>query len=193
MPRDLAGQFAVTEIGGWVGAQVAFGQRMIRPRSPNAARYARRFSHTLIALDDRTVIEAMPGGARITPIEVYTEGPRAHATRWSDILLTPQQKTLISEIGRSMEGRPYSFANYPALGLHHLGMRPDWLVAFIEDSGHVVCSQMTDLVYYLAGIHLFYEDPDRLFMDVIPIDLADWQDRHPQWVPVTTQIGDRYG
>lgn len=179
---DLAGQFAVTQIGGWTGFEIGFGQRMVRPKSPNAARYARRFSHALIALDDGTCLEAEPGGARIVPIGKYTTGPLAEVTRWSDMQLTDEHKRRIGVAGRALEGRPYSFLNYPAIALEHEGARPEWLTDFISSTGHVICSQAVDLTLFNAGLHLF--DDGRLFMDVLPLDLADWQDKNPHWVPV---------
>jgi hypothetical protein len=56
--------------------------------------------------------------------------------------------------------------DYAALGLWHYGIRAPWLRRRIQDSGHMICSQMTDHLLCKVGFHLF--DDGRLPQDVTP-------------------------
>lgn len=180
--RDLVGQFGVTQIGGLTGVAVGAGQGIIRSRGPHIREYHRRFSHTLYVRDEHTVIEAVPGGVRETPLSKYTTGRLGRITRFSTIQVTDEDKARLAGVANSMLDRPYGWLNYPALSLEHLGARPGWLVDYIQSTDNVICSQTTDLIYFGAGIHLYSDD--RLFLDVVPYDLAAWQDDHPNWIPI---------
>jgi len=129
------------------------------------------WTHAFIVVEDGMVVEAMPGGALLTPLSVYTVGARAQDTIFSDLELTDAQRTIICAAARELVGTPYSFADYLALALDHWGIRPRWLRRYIAGSGRMICSQLVDHVMLRAGVHLFTDGRDP--GDVTPGDLAN--------------------
>ena len=61
--------------------------------------------------------------------------------------------------------------DYFALALHRLGIPAPELKRYIGSSKHLICSQLVDLVYAEAGIHLFTDN--RWPGYVTPADLAN--------------------
>jgi cell wall-associated NlpC family hydrolase len=129
---------------------------------------ASRYTHAFIVLDDETVIEAMPGGAIITPLSEYFPGKAV----FSNLELTDEQREAVVREGRALRGTPYSFLDYLALALAHFGLKPIKLRRYVQNKGHMICSQLVDEVYRRAGIHMFNDD--RLPQDVTPGDLANY-------------------
>ncbi|QIN94086.1 enoyl-CoA hydratase/carnithine racemase-like [Streptomyces phage Wakanda] len=157
MPRP--GDFGLSRIGGFVGWWIGMGQLITGDAS--------RYTHAFIVLDDETVIEAMPGGAVITPLSEY----RGKAV-FSNLSLTDEQRATVVREGRALKGVPYSFLDYLALALAHFGFKPKRLRKYITNKGHMICSQLVDEVYRRAGIHMFNDG--RLPQDVTPGDLANY-------------------
>lgn len=157
MPQP--GDFGLSTIGGWLGFWINIGQAL--------ARSASRYTHAFIVLDDETVLEAMPGGARIVPLSNYLG-----RAVFSDVPLTDEQRRAIVNEARALEGTPYSFLDYLSLALLHWKIRPDWLKNYIESSGHQICSQLVDFCWMRGGFHIFKDN--RLPQDVMPGDLANW-------------------
>lgn len=121
-------------------------------------------THAFIVLHDGNIIEAMPGGARFGKVSDY---PDAIYSRFA---LTLDQRDLICDEAIRMYGTPYSFLDYLSLALTHMNFRPDRVRKYVQDSGHLICSQLVAEAYLRAGVELF---PDRrLSLDVTPGDLA---------------------
>lgn len=137
-----AGDFGLTRINGAAGAAIRLGQWL------NGDSFV-DYEHAFIALDDGTLLEAEPGGARIRPITDY---PRAIYSGWT---LTSDQRAAIVAQARTLIGVPYSAADYLALAAHRLGVPVPGLRHYIGDSGHMICSQLVDEVYWSAGLHMF--------------------------------------
>lgn len=152
------GDIGLTVIGGFTGFMVTLGQWFNGDLSG--------FSHAFVVLDDETVMEAEPGGAKITPLSHYSERPVRYS-RWFP--LTRVERAAIVEQARALEGTPYSFADYLALALVRLGIRPKRLLHYVASSNHMICSQLVDYVYCRAGVHLFSDG--RPSQDVTPGDL----------------------
>lgn len=150
------GDIGLTRIGGVLGFFVSLGQHLAGDSS--------RYTHAYIVLDDETVIAAQPGGARIDKLSDYK-----NKAIYIQLNLTDEQRKHIVTIARSLEGLPYSFLDYLALALARFGIRPKWLLNYIKNTGHMICSQLCDEVYRRAGIHLFNDN--RLPQDVTPGDL----------------------
>lgn len=166
--RPLPGTFGLSQIGGTVGALVAAGQLVAGDPSP--------FTHAFVVLDDETVIEAMPGGARIVPLEDRLDW-RPIAWSWM-IPLIDVERQAISDAARQLEGVPYSFLDYISLGLLHTGVRRSYVLKRVKSSGHMICSQLVDATYLRGGVHLF--DDGRWSGDVMPGSLANLM-LHPRW------------
>lgn len=151
------GDFGLSTIGGTIGWWINLGQSLIGDPS--------RFTHAFVVLDDQTVMEAMPGGARISPLAPYLDGE----TVFSSMDLSDYQREGIVTHARSFEKIPYSFIDYTWLALDHWGFKPEWLKNKIKGTGHMICSQLVDEAYLRAGVHLF--DDGRDPGDVTPGDL----------------------
>lgn len=158
-----AGDIGFSRIGGFTGFWVSLGQWIMGDGC--------RYTHVYIVLDDDSVIEAMPGGARIASLH------GRHADEgmfyYSRLNLTEQERQDIVREARALIARPggipYSFVDYLALALARFGIKPNWLKKYVTGSGRMICSQLVDYVYCKAGIKLFNDG--RLSQEVTPGDL----------------------
>lgn len=158
------GDIGLTRIGGIVGVLIDIGQFIMRDAS--------RYSHVFVVLDNNEVIEAMPGGAIISPLSKY-DGLTKYGSPlavYLDIELTDEQRARIVEEGRKLEGTPYSFLDYTALALERFGFKWTWLENYVTSTKHMICSQLADEDYNRAGVHLF--EDGRLPQKVTPGDLT---------------------
>lgn len=165
MPKP--GSMGFSTIGGFVGFWVGLGQYLNQDGS--------KYSHTFVVLDDETVVQAMPQGAEIVPLDDYLGD--AIFIEWD---ITDEQSAAIIEEARSLVGTPYGFSDYLALALARFGFRPKWLTNYVEGNNRLICSQLADLAYSRAGLQLFNDG--RLPNEVTPGDLVnrylekDWLD-----------------
>lgn len=159
--RPRPGTFGLSKIHGVTGVFIALGQLIAGDTS--------LFTHAFVVLDDDTVLEAMPSGARIMPLDERIEWLPI-AWSWA-IPLTDVQRAAIVAEARKLEGVPYSFMDYLSLALLHLGIRRRWTLRRVKSSGHMICSQLVDEVYARAGVQLF--DDGRFAGDVTPGGLAN--------------------
>lgn len=156
------GDLGFTRITGFTGWWVNLGQALTGD--------ANRFTHVFVVMDDDTIIEAMPAGARFAPLD------REYKTdvMYARLPLTDEQRAKVVLEARRLMARPggigYSFADYLALALAHWGIKPKFLRAYIAKSGRMICSQLADYLMRHAGLHLF--DDGRLPQDVTPGDLV---------------------
>jgi hypothetical protein len=156
------GDLGFTRITGFTGWWVARGQSLIGD--------ANRFTHVFVVLDDDTVIEAMPNGARYAPLD------REYKTdvMYARLPLTDEQRQQVVVEARRLMARPggikYSFTDYLALALKHWGINARLLRNYIKKSDRMICSQLADYLISHAGFKLF--DDGRLSQDVTPGDLV---------------------
>lgn len=155
------GMFGLTRIGGLLGLLISLGQWIVGDAS--------RYSHAFVVLDDGTVMEAMPSGARIAP-QAAVLARRPLAFSWA-IALTPVQRADVVAAARTLEGARYGFSAYLHLALSRVGIRWPWLIGHLERNQRLICSQLVDVVYRRAGLQLF--DDGRAPHDVTPGDLAN--------------------
>lgn len=178
MTLPKPGSFGLSIIGGKVGGWVRTGMAMTGDAS--------RWTHAFVVVDNHWVVEAMPGGAVMVPLGdrltdydvVFCDEPiRAQLERLAVFDPSPEglvaaeatlRRTVCAQ-ALALVGTPYSYADYPLLGLLALGIKPRWVRDRVADSGHMICSQLVDEVYRRAGIHLFRDG--RSSMDVTPGDL----------------------
>jgi len=177
------GSFGLSRIGGLTGKLIAAGQAFSGDGS--------RWTHAFVVLDDETVIEAMPGGARIRPLAEYLAHEEIFfSDRPIQTWMARRDPRLIEMYGhnagtheqlirdvvvlnaRRLNGTGYGYLQYLALGLVAVGVEPRWLRRYIASKGRMICSQLVDEVYRRAGVHLFNDG--RLPQDVTPGDLANY-------------------
>jgi hypothetical protein len=118
------------------------------------------------------VVEAQTAGARLRCLDFAPQDyPGA---RWSTghVALTDAQRGAIADAAFALLGTPYSFLDYAALSAHRLELHPlDYaLKGRVASSKHLICSQLVDLCYEKAGVHLFNDK--RWPGYVTPLDLA---------------------
>lgn len=164
-----AGDIGLVRIGGLLGFLVSLGQHLAGDSS--------RYTHAYIVLNDKEVIAAQPGGARIDKLSDYT-----NKAIYIQLDLTDEQRLAIVSEARALEGLPYSFLDYLALSLARLGIKPKWLRKYIADTGHMICSQLCDEVYRRAGINLFNDN--RLPQEVTPGDLVYVLAGEQNWIKI---------
>lgn len=121
--------------------------------------------HSILAISDTQIVEAMPGGAKLSHIDKY---PNAV---WSELDLSTDERANISDYGFELIGTPYNWIDDAAIGLaKRLGVHsPKWVWNRLSDPRHLECAQLVDYAYQLAGIHLFFDG--RLPGQVSPGDL----------------------
>lgn len=171
---DLTGQFGLSKIGGALGFWIGVGQLLCGDAAP--------VSHAFVVVGDQ-VVEAMPSGARLTPLERYY----GRSDVWfSDLPLTEEERFVVAENALALLGTRYGFADYLALALNLWGARPKWLRDYIAASGRLICSQLVDTVYAKTGIHLFPDGRD--YGAVTPGDLYRYLAVHGSQRPTTEGI-----
>lgn len=163
MTGPLPGDFEVVPMDGIGGTLIEIAQILVGSSRDN-------YEHARLYLGNGKVVEAQPGGAHIVPLVHNDHG------LWSTgiIDLTDTQRALIVSAGWEYGERQvgYSVADYFAIAAIrlHLGIFVPGLKAFVEDSGHMICSQLVDKCYEDAGIQLFNDK--RWNGNVTPGDLA---------------------
>jgi hypothetical protein len=155
----LPGDFGLVSISGIGGLLVRIGQWLLGDGWSD-------FHHAFLVLDNGEILEAEPGGARIVPLSNY-DGTNAVYSDWD---LTDAQRADLVAAARPLVGTPYSWLDYLSLALVRFRIRPEWLKRYVADTGHLICSQLCDLVYLRAGLHMFQDGRDP--MDVTPGDLT---------------------
>lgn len=153
--QPLPGDFGLTQIHGRAGKLIRFGQYLNGSGFEN-------FEHAFVYVGGNMIVEAEPGGARLRPVSEYA----AANVLWSTdhIPLTTPQRDAICLRAKQFytandgKGVPYSALDYFALAAHRLHIWAPFLKSYVQNSGHVICSQLVDICYQNAGIHLFKDD-----------------------------------
>lgn len=158
-PPDL-GAFGVVRTNGWV----AWAIRKVTRSEVN---------HAFVYVGNGEIVEANPSGAAWASVDEY---PNAI---WSHMPLTTQQRHAIANAATSLVGTPYSWVDDACIGLADLfGWHvPEPVRHRLNRRDRLMCSQLVDVAYSKAGVHLF---PDgRIPGDVSPGDLLRLIDGQP--------------
>jgi uncharacterized protein YycO len=161
LAQPLPGDFGVTSVKGRVGFLISVGEWL------NGSRFG-HWDHAFVYVGDDQVIEAEPGGARLASLDEYQGRTIAWST--NHIELTEQQRTAIVAAAHSFIGVPYSAGDYMALALWHFHLRIPWAKHVMASQSRMICSQLCDAAYEVAGVHLFTDGREP--GDVTPADLA---------------------
>lgn len=154
------GDFAVLPIAGQAGKLISIGEFL------NGSAFG-HFDHAEIYVGGNQTMGAYPGGARLVTMP-------ADQSQWlwstGHIELNNAQRTAIVANAMECAGIPYSALDYFALVAHRLHIPAPQLKAYIASTRHLICSQLVDLCYNNAGVHLFNDG--RWPGYVTPADLA---------------------
>lgn len=175
------GEIGLTWISGWTGFWVSLGQWLagdggLWPWRRYKKRLPRGYpTHVFLVLDDGTIIEAQPGGARIGSLSRYAK----RQVLYSRLPLTMEQRSQVTEVASTYKDVPYNFLAYVYLALWRVHIRPDWLRRKVQDSGNMICSQLVDKILEQVGMNLFTDN--RLNQDVTPGDIYSLLARNGWW------------
>lgn len=165
------GTVGLTPIGGNTGKVIRFGQWIVS--HPFARWFSKDtqpdYQHAFVYLGDGKLIEAEPGGARINDISEYANAE----VYWCVNLAhqyTLEQLENVAEEAEKFAGTPYSFLDYFAIAARRLHIPVPGLRAYLNSTGHVICSQLATMAYLRAGLAIYpkslwpgYVDPMDLY------------------------------
>jgi hypothetical protein len=139
------GDFGLVSIEGGVGKLIRLGQFLNGDGFYN-------YEHAFIYIGNGQIVEAEPGGARISQLDEYD----GRSIMWSTDLvpLTNFQRNIVVETAVSQVGTPYSFLDYIAIALYRVGIRHPGISKYVLNSKHLICSQLVAQDYLAAGIVL---------------------------------------
>ena len=125
------------------------------------------YEHAFVFVGNGQIVEAEPGGARIAELTEYSDRTIA----W--LHCPPECRQAVAAAARSLEGTPYSFVDYLAIGAHRLHLPIPWLRRYVASSKHLICSQLADRAAQMGGWHLFsdgrwdgYVDPAAIWFRI---------------------------
>jgi len=141
------GDIGITTISGWGGKAIRAAQWL-------AGCGFADFEHAYVveSVDEATgnvwIVEAMPGGAQRVLNWHKTNAFLVCPDKYRAAVAAAARQFAIDRVG-------YSVLDYEALALHRFGVNTDRLQRYIDDSGHMICSQLADKSAELGGWHLF--------------------------------------
>ncbi len=179
--EPILGDFFVSDTGFGLGMKSKLMAKAVQVGTDSAV------NHAGVYVGNGDVVEAQPGGARLVPVEMYL-GP---GTFWAEGAFLANFNGVftdggaVAEYAKSMVGTPYSYSDIVAIALAQprfkkvFGFDPidehvqwndqPWWVKRLARKDRLICSQLVDEAYRLAGIHLFNDG--RLSQLVSPGDL----------------------
>jgi uncharacterized protein YycO len=142
------GDFGLVSIPGGVGFLIRVGQWLNGNGFKN-------YEHAFIVLDAYSLLEAMPGGAKVSSLSKYA----GSNVRYSTVSLTDVQRSSIVAQARKLQGVPYSFLDYFAIAAKRFNLKLPWLDARVKSSKHMICSQIVAKLYDDNDSQLTNEPP----------------------------------
>ncbi len=105
--------------------------------------------HAFGLKDAKTLVEAEPGGARLSALGEYDPA----SIVW--LRCPDEHREAVAAAYLGLLHTPYSFLDYDALAAHRLHIPAPGLRAYIQDTGHMICSQLVDEGARRGGWQLF--------------------------------------
>lgn len=150
-----------------------------------------RVNHAGICLGTRMTVEAQAAGA-----VSKTEQPSGTKVIYGTVLyhrieaVAPGRSKQVAEAASHLLGAKYNYLDLLALAYASLKKdpteppdKPNWWQRIVMDDHRLICSQLVDLAYNRAGVHLFTDG--RLPGQVTPGDLQEALD-NSEW-PITIE------
>lgn len=148
------GAYFVTKTGGWFGWVI----RKVTHSTVN---------HAGVYVGHGFIVEAQPGGAKISKASTY---PNAI---WAKAPISVHAQLAIIHAALDLVGTPYNFLDIAAQALVRIfhWHAPKWALRRISNPSRLQCAQLVDIAYETAGVKLFADGrPEGL---VAPSDLYD--------------------
>jgi hypothetical protein len=160
------GDFVCVPMHGDAGELIRIGQYL------NGSGF-KNFEHAEVLVTRNQTMGAYPGGAKLedlAPLD-YQQG-----WLWSSdaigVHLTAKQRDAVVSTALALKGIGYSPTDYFALAAHRLDLPGASLLKnYVSSTNHMICSQLVDYCYLMAGVHLFNDG--RWPGYVTPEDLAN--------------------
>lgn len=159
------GSYGVVRTGGFMGKVIRLATRS-------------QVNHAFVVIDDTHIVEARPTGAKVKPLSEY-DGLLVVYNDTEPIPGVVRHDIVAQALTYATRGVGYGFLDIFALALTTFGVRWRWLASRVERDDRLICSQLVDRCYLMAGVHLF--DDGRLSGQVTPGDLLLRDAQHP-WV-----------
>lgn len=115
-----------------------------------------QYHHVIMYIGDNEIVEAEPGGARKASLDEYNPSDLEWSTGLID--LTPAQRSTICAYAESFVGTPYGWKVYLALAAFRFHIRPSWVINTLSSNSEMICSQLADECYRMAGYRMFPKD-----------------------------------
>lgn len=141
MTKISVGDIGLVQIRGQVGQWIRLGQWL------NGDGYA-DYEHAFVYVGEGDVIEAEPSGARFNSIKHYEDAMLV-------LKCPPDLGISVAAAALGYKGVPYSFLDYGALATHRLHINVPGLKRYIQNTGHMICSQLADAAANFGGWHIF--------------------------------------
>jgi hypothetical protein len=125
------------------------------------------WTHTFIAVDTGRVLQAMPWGAEIVPVERFCRPDVVWLHGWHPLTVGQQER--LPGVAERLVGTRYGFLDYLSLILAAMHVRPAWLRRYMASNRSLICSQLIDVVMQEMGEQLFTDG--RIPADVTPGDI----------------------
>lgn len=156
-PLPPVGSFGVTATGGFIGWVIRKFTRS-------------RVNHAFIVGPGGLIVEANPSGAAFGHISQY---PKARYNLHTVLPDETREKIWQTALGFAQanngKGVGYGWLDIVAITLKRFHISIGWVDLRIQRQDRLICSQLVDLAYERAGVHLF--DDNRLSQNVRPVDL----------------------
>lgn len=177
MNEPLVGDFFVSNTGFGAGFKSKFMAKVVQYGTDSAV------NHAGVYVGNGKVVEAQPGGARYADLSLY----QGDGTIWAEGLFLPYEDAgwLVADEAVRMIGTPYGYKDILAIALAQPRFErlfgvdlidnfvdwedQPWWVKRLARKDRLICSQLVDEAYRLAGIHLYNDG--RLSQLVSPGDL----------------------
>jgi uncharacterized protein YycO len=124
-----------------------------------------RKNHAAVYVGNGKIVEAQPGGARVSNLSDYPVG----TYDWSRLPMTEWQRVKVASAAQRMVGTPYGWWDIAMFALAAADVHIGWITAQAKDRHDLVCSQLVAYAYSDAGLHLGDCEPYQL----TPGDLAN--------------------
>lgn len=152
--------FPTTPQAGDYGLVPGSGLAMRVIRWGTRSKYGHAFVCTAVRGDRIEIVEAQPGGARVSHADHYP------AVLWMRVEgATKAQRATIVRFAYAYVGTPYGWLDIAALVLRWAGFQDKSIWRRLEDDKTVICSQLVTRCYTEAGIAL---RPEKWACEVTP-------------------------
>jgi hypothetical protein len=144
------GDVGLIEVGGFVGQLIKVMQFLNGSPWKDC-----HLEHSFVVTDPDRMwgFEAQPGGAHFFDINEKYGNENIVWIRPAN--LDAQQQASLVQVFDQLKGTPYSFVEYDALLVHRLRLPLPGLKTYVNNSDHMICSQIIAEGYRRIAVELF--------------------------------------